>query len=226
METTSVIQEYFVFVVYDKYYPSNAIFINTTKNKDNDLTTKMNQLISIGNQITSDIENDKYIVNNTIINSENETIINYWRSLLSVLEHDHESDQFSNHFYECCYYMYLNKPKYRSLSPEQLQNKLSSKQTIQSNPIKVANCVMVSEIGFVPIDPTIVIRYFVYGGTINNDIIAQIAKLPGVKSIQPAKKSDDIFANYGYIKIDDKFVNDFIGKEIYFGDLKIQFDHC
>nr|WBF70245.1 hypothetical protein [Megavirus caiporensis] len=226
METTSVIQEYFVFVVYDKYYPSNAIFINTTKNNDSELTEKMNQLISIGNKITSDIENDKYITNNNIVNSENKTIIDYWRSLLSVLEHDHESDQFSNHFYECCYYMYLNKPKYRSLSPEQLQNKLLSKQAIRSNPIKVTHCVMVSEIGFVKIDPTIVIRYFVYGGTINSNIISQIVKIPGVKSIQPAKKSDTVFTGYGYIKIDNKFVNDFIDKEMYIGGLKIRFDHC
>ncbi|AFX93149.1 hypothetical protein CE11_01123 [Megavirus courdo11] len=226
METTSMVQEYFVFAVYNKYYPSNAIFINTTKNNDSKLTEKMNQLISIGSQITSDIDNDQYIVNDNVINSENKTIVDYWRSLLNTLEYDHESDRFSNHFYECCYYMYLNKPKYRSLSPQQLQNKLFSKEAIQLNPIKVTHCVMVSEIGFVSIDTTIVIRYFVYGGTINSDIIAQIAKIPGVKSIQPAKKSDIVFAGYGFIKIDNKFVSDFIDKEIYFGDLKIQFDHC
>lgn len=224
METTSVVQEYFVFVVYNKYYPSNAIFINVTKNNDSKITEKMNQLISIGNQITSDIKNNQYIVNNNIVNSEEKTIINYWRNLLNALEYDHECEYFSKHFYECCYYMYLNK--YRSFSPEQLQNKLSSKQAIRSNPIKVTNCIMVSEIGFVPIDPTITIRYFVYGGTIDSDILSEIAKIPGVKTIQSAKKSDNVYAGYGFIKIDNKFVNDFIDKEMCFGDLKIQFDHC
>ncbi|AVL95234.1 hypothetical protein ma847 [Moumouvirus australiensis] len=213
--------EFFVFVVYNHYYPSNAIFINLTKNSDAELKNKIDQLISIGSQIIWNIDKDQYFVEDKII--ENKDIINYWRNLLSTLEHDHEGDIFSENFYDCCYYVYLHKNKYRSLSPINLQNKLMSKSKIKKNPIKVINSVMISETGFYKNNPMITLRYFVTGGEVTEKVLSYISKITGVRTILPAKKNT-LYANYGYVKIESEYFDLFVNKIYKLDNINILFD--
>uniref|UniRef100_A0A6G6ACK4 Uncharacterized protein n=1 Tax=Borely moumouvirus TaxID=2712067 RepID=A0A6G6ACK4_9VIRU len=213
--------EYFVFVIYNRYYPANAIFINLSKNSDIELKNKIDQLISIGSQIIWDVKKSQYLVGDKII--EEIDIINYWRNLLSILEHDHEGDIFSDNFYDCCYYAYLHKNKYRSLSPIDLQNKLISKSKIKHKSIKVINSVMISEVKINEINPLITLRYFITGGEVTENVLSYISEIPGVKTVSPAK-TNMTYANYGYVKIENKYLNSFINKVYKLDNISILFD--
>ncbi|QGR54360.1 hypothetical protein [Moumouvirus maliensis] len=213
--------EYFVFVIYNRYYPANAIFINLTKNSDIELKNKIDQLISIGSQIIWDVKKSQYLVGDKII--EEIDIINYWRNLLSILEHDHEGDIFSDNFYDCCYYGYLHKNKYRSLSPINLQNKLMSKSKIKHKPIKIINSVMISEVRFDENNPMMTLRYFITDGEVTENILSYISKIPGVKTVLPAKTNTS-YANYGYVKIENEYLDSLINKIYNFDSVKILFD--
>ncbi|BCS82699.1 hypothetical protein QLL95_gp0210 [Cotonvirus japonicus] len=221
------INNYFIFCDYDGHYPHRAVYIKLGLDKD--LDSKITQIINIGTKIFYENEKELFCVENQILDENSVKIVTYWESLLLAFDHDHESDTFSEIFYQNNHFQYMNKQKYRSLSPNELHNKLMSKTKINGKSINVSNCVIVSNIRFDYV-PNTFMRYFILSknginiATNIETIINNMSKLPGILSVNPSKKSETELDIWGYVKVKPEYAKNLIEDGCILNNVFIKFD--
>ena len=120
-------------------------------------------------------------------------------NLLRLVEIDYDSDNFDTAFYDSLTYMYLSDQKYRLMSPNELQTRLSTTKKSDTNNVW---CTIVSDVDFDYV-PNIIFRYFIVKKSTTDivSILSELKKVNGVLGINPAKKSSTELDCWGYLRV-------------------------
>ncbi|QTF49733.1 hypothetical protein qu_842 [Acanthamoeba polyphaga mimivirus] len=191
---------YFIFCLYNSKYPHKAIVINENKCSP-ELSQKITDLKQLSSKIRCVIkdETDHYYVNDNHVENSSRELIDYWMNLLRLVEIDYDSDNFDTAFYDSLTYMYLSDQKYRLMSPNELQTRLSTNKKSDTNNVW---CTIVSDVDFDYV-PNIIFRYFIVKKSTTDivSILSELKKVNGVLGINPAKKSSTELDCWGYLRV-------------------------